>query len=108
LVADPEPVVRRICEFIKLPFEPAMLAYHEGAEERMGALSRDLEVGGGRPQITAEERARQHALTSEAPRTERAGRWREEMDPRDVATFEGIAGPTLAELGYELVETSPR
>jgi hypothetical protein len=108
LVADPEPVVRRICDFVKLPFEPAMLAYHEGADERMGALARDLEVGGGRPQITADERARQHALTSEAPRTERSGRWRQEMDPSDVAIFEGIAGPTLAELGYELVEAPPQ
>src|SRR5919204_234741 len=33
-----------------------------------------------------------------------AGRWRSEMEPRDVAAFEAIAGPTLAELGYELVE----
>jgi hypothetical protein len=108
LVADPEPVVRRVCEFVKLPFEPAMLDYHEGAKERMGGLARDLEVGGDRPQIAAAERASQHALTSEAPRTERAGRWRREMSPDDVATFERIAGPTLAELGYDLMETSPR
>jgi hypothetical protein len=26
------------------------------------------------------------------------------MDPSDVAAFERIAGPTLAELGYDLVE----
>jgi len=104
LVADPEPVVRRVCEFLKLPFEPSMLDYHEGAAERMGVLARDLDVGGGRPQIAAAERASQHALTSEAPRTERAGRWRREMDPADVAVFERIAGPTLAELGYELME----
>ena len=63
-------------------------------------------MGGDRPQIPAAERARQHALVSEAPRTERVGRWREQMDPADVATFEGIAGPTLAELGYELVEAT--
>jgi len=104
LVADPEPVVRRVCEFVQLPFEPAMLSYHEGAAERMGALARDLEVGGDRPTIAAAERASQHSLVSEAPRTERAGRWREEMDPSDVAAFERIAGPTLAELGYEVVE----
>jgi sulfotransferase family protein len=104
LVADPEPVVRRVCEFVDLPFDPAMLAYHERAPERMGALARDLELGGGREGISAGERERQHALVSEAPRGERAGRWRQEMDPRDVAAFERIGGPTLAELGYELVE----
>ncbi len=104
LVADPEPVVRRVCEFAELPFEPAMLDYHEGAPERMSAVARDLELGGERAGIPAAERERQHALVTEAPRRERAGRWREEMDPADVAAYERIAGPTLAELGYELVE----
>jgi hypothetical protein len=104
LVADPEPVVRRVCEFAKLPFEPEMLAYHEGAPERMSAVARDIELGGERGGISAGERERQHALVTEAPRRERAGRWREEMDPADVAAYERIAGPTLAELGYELVE----
>ena len=104
LVADPEPIVRRVCEFAELPFEPGMLEYHERAQERMSAVERDLELGGGREGISASERASQHALVSEAPREERAGRWREEMDPADVATYEAIAGPTLAELGYELVE----
>ena len=105
LVADPEPIVRRICEFAKLPFEPEMLAYHERASERMSAVARDLELGGGREGISASERASQHALVSEAPRSERAGRWREEMDAADVAIYESIAGPTLVELGYELVES---
>lgn len=103
LVADPEPIVRRVCEMVKLPFEPAMLEYHREAADRMEGLARDLELGGDRPGIPAAERARQHALVSEAPRTERVGRWREQMDPIDVAAFERIAGPTLAELGYEVV-----
>jgi hypothetical protein len=106
LVVDPEPIVRRICEFCDLPFETGMLDYHRTAGERMEGVARDLELGGGRGGIGANERARQHALVSEAPRGERAGRWRVEMDPRDVAAFEAIAGPTLAELGYELVERS--
>ena len=104
LVADPEPIVRRACSFCDLRFDPAMLDYHGTATERMEGLARDLELGGGRGEIGASERARQHALVSEAPRGDRAGRWRSEMEPRDVAAFEAIAGPTLAELGYELVE----
>jgi Sulfotransferase family len=106
LVADPEPIVRRLCEFCDLRFDPRMLDYHRTATERMEGLERDLELGGGRGGIAAGERARQHALVSEAPRRERAERWRSEMEPRDVAAFEAIAGPTLAELGYELVESS--
>jgi hypothetical protein len=104
LVADPEPIVRRVCEFVALPFEATMLTYHERADERMAAVARDLDLGGDRERITAADRASQHSLVSEAPRQQRAGRWREDMDPGDVATFERIAGPTLAELGYELVE----
>jgi sulfotransferase family protein len=104
LVADPEPVVDRLCEFCDLRFDPVMLEYHRTATERMEGLARDLQLGGERGAIGASERARQHALVSEAPRGERAGRWRTEMEPRDVAAFEAIAGPTLAELGYELVE----
>ena len=46
-------------------------------------------------------RARQHSLVSEPPKGERAERWRREMDPADVASFEAIAGETLDELGYE-------
>ena len=104
LVTDPEPIVRRICDFVQLPFESAMLDYHEGAGERMASIARDLDLGGDRERITATQRASQHSLVSEAPRRERAGRWREEMDPGDVTRFERIAGPTLAELGYELTE----
>ena len=106
LVADPEPIIRRVCEFCDLSFDAAMLAYHRTAPARMKGVARDLELGGGHGEIGAEERARQHALVSEAPRGERAGRWRTDMQPRDVAAFEAIAGPTLAELGYELVEAS--
>jgi hypothetical protein len=103
LVADPEPALRRVCDFAELSFEPGMLAYHEGAADRMSAVSRDFQIGGG-PALSAEERAAQHALVSEAPAASRAGRWRDEMSPADVAAFEGIAGPTLAELGYEVLE----
>ncbi len=35
LVIDTEPTLRRVCEFIELEFEPAMLRYHETAAERL-------------------------------------------------------------------------
>ena len=59
LVADPEPVLRRIAEFVDLPWDEAMLAYHQHAQERMREVVRELKpLGGGT--ITAEERVRQH------------------------------------------------
>jgi hypothetical protein len=102
LIADPEPVVREACELAELEFELAMLSYHDAASERMSAVARDFKTGGeDATEVSAEERARQHSLVSAPPDSGRADRWRAEMDPADVASFEAIAGDTLDELGYE-------
>jgi hypothetical protein len=101
LVADPEPLLRRIAAFVDLPWDAAMLDYHRGAEERMSEVIRDFHpMGGGT--ITAEERQRQHELVSQPPSSSRVGRWRTEMSPEDRVAFEGVAGKLLAELGYEV------
>jgi hypothetical protein len=101
LVADPEPNLRQIGEFVDLPWDARMLAYHEGAEERMSEVVRDFHpMGGGT--ITAEERKRQHELVSSPPSSSRVGRWRTEMSAEDRQAFEGVAGKLLGELGYEL------
>jgi hypothetical protein len=99
LIADTEAVLRRVCGFLDLAFDPSMLAYHERASERLAEKARDLAKEGGRTQ-PAEARVASHALASEAPRADRIGRWRREMSPEDVAAYERIAGPLLAELGY--------
>ena len=84
-----------------LRWDPAMLAYHAGAEERMAEVTRDFERGEG-PAIPAAVRASRHTRVAEPPQRERAGRWRTDMSPSDRATFEGIAGEQLAKLGYEV------
>jgi hypothetical protein len=48
-----------------------------------------------------------HAMTTLPPSTERSGRWRTEMPGQDVAEFERVAGPLLADLGYEAGVPSP-
>jgi sulfotransferase family protein len=101
LVGDPEPLLRRVCDFVELEFEPEMLAYHQGASSRMGEMRRDFEIAGG-PTLTPEERVRQHALVSAPPSRDAAGRWQEAMSRADLKTFESIAGELLDELGYEL------
>ena len=101
LVADPEPLLRRVAEFVDLPWDAAMLEYHRGAEARMKEVIRDFHpLGGGT--ITAEERKRQHELVSSPPSSSRVGRWRTEMSEEDRKAFEGVAGKLLAELGYEV------
>jgi Sulfotransferase family len=102
LVADPEPCLRSVCELCELEFDPAMLAHHERASQRLAELGHDLAAGGGRPARSGEERLAAHALAARPPTSERAGTWRSEMSAADVAEFERIAGDLLAELGYEV------
>jgi len=101
LVAEPEPLLRRVCEFIQLSWDPAMLDYHRGAGERMAEVTRDFERGGG-PAIPAAVRAERHTRVAEPPQRQRAGRWRTDMSAPDRETFEAIAGEELSELGYEV------
>ncbi len=100
LVADPERVLREICDFAELEFDAGMLAYHEGASARLAELS-DLTSAGGKVRPRS-ERIAAHALTSEPPRPDRLGRWRTELEPAEVAAYEDEAGELLAELGYEI------
>jgi hypothetical protein len=101
LVRDTAGVLERVCEYIDLEYDPAMLAYHEGAEERLREKDRDLPKAHREAQPAAARMA-SHALAMEPPRLDRIGRWRTHMDPADVAAYEAIAGPLLSELGYEL------
>ena len=102
LVHDPEPALRKVCEFIELSYDPAMLDYHERSGERLQEIARDLDDDDGGALRPAAERLKAHSLVTEAPREDRVERWRELMPPEDVATFEAIAGDLLEELGYSL------
>jgi hypothetical protein len=85
LVAAPEASLRRVCEFLGLGFEPAMLDYH-----------RQIDAG----------RLQDHPRLAQAP-TPGVRRWREEMSSADAEVFEAIAGELLAELGYERAYPRP-
>ena len=102
LVADPEPVLRRIVQHVDLPWSDQMLDYPKYAQERMrGEMERTLKpLGGGT--ITAEERTRQHKLLFEQPSPSRASRWRTDMSPENRKAFEAVAAPMLKKLGYEV------
>ena len=102
VVLDTEATLRRICEYVDLPWDDAMLHYHERAAERMREMHRDLPPEPGKPLRPADHRMAAHALTSEPPDPSRLGRWKTEMSPEDRAAFEDAAGDLLAELGYEL------
>ncbi len=84
LVADPEPHVRRLTEFLGLDFEPGMLSnYTRKAAEKVGDVIN-----------------KHHAHLSEKPSAAQAYKWRETLSPADQAVAHEIAGPLLDELGY--------
>ena len=111
LVLDTEPALKRLCEFLELDWDPAMLSFHERAHERLSEIARDLpegeELAEGRHRKhrTAEDRLHLHRLTAEPPRKDRVGRWRTQMSVEDRVAFESEAGELLVELGYEVGNT---
>jgi hypothetical protein len=84
LVGDSEGVVRSVCDFADLPFEPEMLEY-------AGAV---------------DVSAKPHHQRLLQPPTRGVRDWRTQMSPEDARAFEAIAGDLLAELGYELLDPS--
>jgi hypothetical protein len=100
LISDTEGVLRQVCEFIELEFDPVMLSYHERAEERLAEKARDLSRPWGT--VSAESRVESHKLASEPPRQDRIARWKTLMSESDRREYEAIAGEALASVGYEV------
>lgn len=82
LVADPAVVMRRVCEFASLPWEPEMVEY------------------AGKVDVT---NLPEHQRLAQPP-TPNVRNWREEMPADDARAFEDVAGDVLASSGYELLE----
>lgn len=83
LLLDPEPVLRRCCALIEIPFDPAMLDPGEGTENLGDARGvRGL-------------------------KRDNAEKWRSRMDPALRARIERIAGPVLRSLDYPVDYTGP-
>ncbi len=102
LVRDPDPTLRRICEFLDLEFDPAMLTYYERAAERLQEMAGALRQVGGHAEQEAGYRIDNHKPTTEPPDPSKLDKWRREMAPEDLAAYEGVAGEMLRELDYEV------
>lgn len=89
LVERPEPVLERICEFLELRYEPAMLAYHENPEGVLRGLDRSDHSG------------------LSLPPTRDLRDWRSAMSPIDRWAFDALAGDLLTALDYPLGTSSP-
>ncbi len=101
LILDTEATLRRLCDFIELDFDPAMLSYYEGASERLAEKARELSRRHGEAQ-SAEARMASHSKTLEPPKPEMVSGWKTKMDRHEVRRYEAIAGDLLDRLGYGL------
>jgi hypothetical protein len=107
LVRDTETELRRVSEFLELPWDPAILRYYERAEDRLAEMHRDLPGEDGKPLRPADHRKQAHLLTSKPPDPSRLARWKQDMDPEDNARFESVAADLLRELDYEVLSREP-
>jgi len=100
LILDTEPTLRQVLDFLELPWDDAVLDYHERSAARLEEMKRELPDQGKRTTLSVERRMKTHARTTEKPDPKRVSRWRESMGRADRETFESIAGDLLKELGY--------
>lgn len=83
LLLDGPGTLRGICDFLEVPFTPAMLSHAEYHVQ---------------PYTQA-----QHELVSRPPDSRRADAWRTELPPRAIEEFEHVTGELLGYLGYPLL-----
>jgi len=84
LVLNTESVLRAVCEFLEISFDPAMLSFHETAASNIP------------------DRAEGHlSKTKRPPRVSDVQRWKDEQPRFRTLVFEAFAGPTLEMAGYE-------
>ena len=82
LVLEPEETLRKLCLFIGIEYEPAMI---EGKGFKV-------------PNYTQKH----HSLVGRKPASERVKAWETSLTDRQVEIFESIAGKLLSDLGYPL------
>jgi sulfotransferase family protein len=108
LILETEPTLRRICEFIELGWDDAVLDYHERSPERLEEMKRALPADQRSSELDVERRMATHAMTTKPPDAERVSRWKRDMSDLDRASFEEVAGGMLRDLGYETAAPQPK
>jgi len=90
IVRDAEGELRRICEFLGEPFDPAVLAYSASAESEMPPDSMQW-----------------HRTSTRPPDPAKVYEWKRRMPIADRILFEAAAGDALELFGYERERLAP-
>jgi hypothetical protein len=104
LILETETTLRRLCDFLDLPWDETVLEYHTRASERLEEIAHELPEREDRRSLAADQRLAKHAMTTKPPTAERVAVWRTEMEDSDRERFESVAGDFLIELGYPVGE----
>ena len=105
IVRDPEPHLRRICDFLDLDWTDRVLNYHQHVDERIALEIPPEEIAPDGRVVSTAERQKIMERVTRPPDPTRIDRWRQDMPEDDRRRFEAVAGPLLAELGYEASST---
>jgi hypothetical protein len=82
LIHDPEPILKEICNFLSIDYQPQMMK--------------------GKGFIVPKFQAEEHALVGKDLNVARVNAWERELTSRQIEIFESIAGDLLQSLGYPL------
>jgi hypothetical protein len=100
LVTDTEATMGRVLDFCELPWDDAVLRFHERAQGRVSEVTTDAMSPDGRLLAPVHRRHEIHRLLAERPKAERIGAWMNELSADDLDGFLEVAGDLMAELGY--------
>lgn len=86
LVTEPEGELRRVANFLELPFSERMLEFHTGRRKAQGQLS---------------------AKSAWLPATSGLRNWRSDLTAKEIALFEALSGSLLDALGMPRTSSQP-
>lgn len=101
LIFNTSETLERVCDYVGLSFEPAMLSYYTRTPERLRE-HKGRSRADGTPLLTREERFRQQERTTAPPDPGRVFAWKQAMSLDEQRRFQLVAGDLLKELGYEV------
>jgi hypothetical protein len=91
LILNPEPVLRRLCEFLDVSYSPAMLEYEKMVATKIPSDRRWL-----------------WPLLDQPPVKSNVFRWKKQMTDSERIVVERRVGSILGDLGYEIYTTIPK